>query len=97
MSPARRILRAMGLDRAPVAGSDPAMGRQPTGRPRGRPRGWRGEEHVVMTVRLRPDQRDALEARATGETEARGGRRLDISRVLRAIIDKALRLKPPQK
>ncbi len=55
-----------------------------------------------MTVRLRPDQRDALEELAEQERQEREretprrAKRLDISTVLRAIIDKALRLKPPK-
>ena len=64
-----------------------------TGRPPGRPK---GEAHVVMTLRLRPDQRDALEELAEQDRVERGLRRPDLSRVLRAILDKALRPRPPR-
>jgi len=48
-----------------------------------------------MLVRVRPDQRAALELLAEKDRLARGGKLRDLSRVLRAILDKALRLKPP--
>ncbi len=68
-----------------------------TGRPPGRPKGSTGEPRAVMLVSLRPDQREALERLAEKERAARGGKRLDLSRVLRAIIDKALRLRSPER
>ncbi len=46
-----------------------------------------------MTLRLRPDQRAALERLAERDRKAADGKRLDLSRVVRWCIDKALRLK----
>jgi hypothetical protein len=63
-----------------------------TGRPRGRPK---GEARELLLIRVRPDQREALERLAEAERAARGGKRLDLSRIVRALLDKALRLKPP--
>jgi hypothetical protein len=70
--------------------------RRKTGRPPGRPKGSTGEPRVVMLVRLRPDQRAALERLAEKDRLARGGKARDLSRVLRGILDKALRLRPPE-
>jgi len=67
-----------------------------TGRPPGRPKGSTGEARVVMLVRVRPDQRAALEQLAEKDRAARGGKVRDLSRVLRTILDKALRLKAPE-
>jgi hypothetical protein len=49
-----------------------------------------------MLVRVRPDQRAALEQLAEKDRAARGGKVRDLSRVLRTILDKALRLKAPE-
>jgi hypothetical protein len=48
-----------------------------------------------MTLRIRTDQRAALEALAEKDRVARGGRARDLSAVLRRLLDKVLRLKPP--
>ena len=67
--------------------------RKPTGRPVGRPPGILGPKRSLLLVRLRPDQAAALRRLAAKESEP--GRRVDVSGLLRRIIDKALRLKAP--
>lgn len=59
-------------------------GKRPVGRPKG---SGKGEEHVPVLVQLRKDQRDELRARAL--ERASDGGRLDVSRVLREILDHA--------
>ncbi len=49
-----------------------------------------------MTLRLRPDQRAALERLAERDRRAMGGKRRDLSPIVRWCIDKALRLKAPK-
>ena len=66
-----------------------------TGRPPGRPKGSTGAVRVMMLVRLRPDQRAALERLAEQDRRGRGLRRLDLSAALRRLLDTVLGLKAP--
>jgi hypothetical protein len=84
------------VDLERLAAMMPRMPRRKTGRPPGRPKGSVGEPREVMTIRLRPDQREALERLAVKERADRGAARLDISAVLRRLLDKVLRLRPPK-
>jgi hypothetical protein len=60
-----------------------------TGRPRGRPKLPDASKvtRELLTLRLRPDQRAALERIAEAERARRGGVRLDLSRLVREAID----------
>ncbi len=57
-----------------------------TGKPVGRPAGPR---RAVLTVRIRPDQAKALRRLARDRAKATGGP-LDVSAVLRELLDRAL-------
>jgi hypothetical protein len=83
----------MSVDLARLAAIMQRMPRRKTGRPPGRPK---GEPRELLLLRVRPDQAEALRKRAAKERDARGGKRLDISSVLRALLDKVLRLRPPK-
>ncbi len=62
-----------------------------TGRPPGRPKGAKGDARALVTVRLTPEQRAALNRIAEQDRRARGAGRRDVSRLVREAIDLWLR------
>ena len=51
---------------------------------------------MATLLRIRPDQRAALEELAEAERAEHGWKRLDLSRVVRRLLDKVLKLKAPE-
>jgi hypothetical protein len=88
-----RPARVLNVDAGRLRASMRGVPRPKTGRPPGRPKGTTGELLVQRTVYLRPDQVHQLEARAAAAAAERGLQRPDFSRVLRGLLDRALRLK----
>lgn len=61
--------------------------RKPTGRPAGRPRGPR---RVVLLIRFTPGQARAIRAEAKRRQRASRAPQLDLSAVVRELVDRAL-------